>query len=137
MTRVKNTPVTHRRRKKILKQAKGYFGSKRKLFKTAKEQLMHSLVYSYHHRKKRAGDFRSLAILRINNICREKYGMSYSQFIHLANLSQILLTRKAFSEIGIHHPEYFDNIFKIIQETKELKNKLDSSKDKKTDSLAA
>jgi large subunit ribosomal protein L20 len=59
MTRAKNTPVTRRRRKKILKQAKGYFGSKHKLFKTAKEQVMRSLVYSYAHRKKRYSFFRS------------------------------------------------------------------------------
>jgi large subunit ribosomal protein L20 len=60
MTRVKNTPVTRRRRKKVLKQAKGFFGSKHKLFKTAKEQLMNALVDSYASRKKRAGDFRRL-----------------------------------------------------------------------------
>lgn len=60
MTRVKNTPVTRQRRKKVLKQAKGYFGSKHKLFKTAKEQLMNAWVDSYASRKKRAGDFRRL-----------------------------------------------------------------------------
>ena len=60
MTRATNTPATRRRRKKILKQAKGYFGSKRKLFKTAKEQLMNALDDSYAHRKKRAGCFRRL-----------------------------------------------------------------------------
>jgi large subunit ribosomal protein L20 len=60
MTRVKNTPATRRRRKKILKQAKGYFGSKHKLFKTAKEQLMHSWVYAYRDRKRRKRNFAKL-----------------------------------------------------------------------------
>lgn len=60
MTRARSTPVTKRRRKKILKQAKGYFGAKHKLFKTAKEQLMNALDDSYAHRKKRAGCFRRL-----------------------------------------------------------------------------
>jgi large subunit ribosomal protein L20 len=60
MTRVKNTPVTRQRRKKVLKQAKGYFGSKHKLFKTAKEQVMNALTDSYADRKKRAGQFRRL-----------------------------------------------------------------------------
>ncbi len=60
MTRVSNTPVTRRRRKKILKQAKGYFGSKHKLFKTAKEQLLHSLTYAYEGRKQKKRDFRRL-----------------------------------------------------------------------------
>jgi large subunit ribosomal protein L20 len=59
MNRASNTPVTRRRRKKVLKQAKGYFGSKHKLFKTAKEQVMRSLAYSYEHRKKRYPFFRS------------------------------------------------------------------------------
>ena len=60
MTRVKNSPVTRKRRKKVLKQAKGYFGAKHKLFKSAKEQVMNALDDSYAHRKKRAGQFRRL-----------------------------------------------------------------------------
>ena len=98
MTRAKNTPVTRRRRKKILQQAKGYFGSKHKLFKTAKEQLMHAWDDSYAHRKKRPGHFRRLQILRINNVCR-KHDLNYSRFIRLLTLAQIKLNRKQLAEM--------------------------------------
>ena len=71
MARVKNGAVTKARRKKVLKQAKGYFGSKHRLFKTAKEQVMHSYVYAYRDRKQNKRNFRKLWIVRINAACRE------------------------------------------------------------------
>ena len=80
MTRVKNSVATRSRRKKVLKRAKGYFGSKHRLFKTAQEQVMHSERYAFRDRKQKKRDFRKLWITRINAGCREN-GISYSRFI--------------------------------------------------------
>jgi len=107
MTRSKNTPVTRRRRKKILKQAKGFFGSKHKLFKTAKEQVMNALDDAYIGRKQRKRFFRSKVWIPRLNIDSRKYGLSYSQFIHLKKLAQIKLDRKQLSEMAISQPESF------------------------------
>ena len=80
MKRVKNSLATRARRKKVLKRAKGYFGSKHRLFKTAQEQVMHSERYAFRDRKQKKRDFRKLWITRINAGCREN-GISYSRFI--------------------------------------------------------
>lgn len=119
MTRASNTPVTRRRRKKILKQAKGYFGSKHKLFKTAKEQLMNSYFYSYRDRKQKKRDFRRLWILRINNAVRE-IGLTYSNFIRMLTLAQIKINRKQLSEMCISHPEAFTKLIYQVKEASTL-----------------
>src|SRR6266487_5365254 len=98
MTRAQNTPVTRRRKKRILKQAKGFFGSKRKLFKTAKEQVEKSLTYAYRDRKKNKSRHRQVWIMRLNAACR-KEGLNYSRFIHLLTLAQIKLNRKQLTEM--------------------------------------
>jgi large subunit ribosomal protein L20 len=98
MTRARSTPVTRRRRKKILKQAKGYFGSKHKLFKTAKEQVNRSLVYAYRDRKKNKSRRRRDWIIRLNFAC-QKHDLSYSRFIRLLTLAQIKLNRKQLTEM--------------------------------------
>ncbi|RHZ35247.1 50S ribosomal protein L20 [endosymbiont GvMRE of Glomus versiforme] len=117
MTRVSNTPVTRRRRKKILKKAKGYFGSKHKLFKTAKEQLLHSWSYAYRDRKQRKRNFRRLWITRLGNACAERkdLNLNYSRFIRLIKLAQIKLNRKQLSEMAIHRPQHFDALLTKIQ----------------------
>jgi large subunit ribosomal protein L20 len=104
--RVKGGTVTHARRKKVLKQAKGYFGSKHLLFKTAKEQVMHSLKYAYIDRRLIKRDFRKLWIKRINAACRLN-DISYSKFMHGLKLANIDLNRKMLSEIAIHDPKGF------------------------------
>jgi large subunit ribosomal protein L20 len=114
MTRATNTPATRRRRKKILKQAKGYFGSKRKLFKTAKEQLMNAQVDAFAGRKQRKRDFRHLWITRLNNACHS-HGLNYSQFIRLLTLAQIKLNRKQLSEMAIHQPQHFQSLINKVQ----------------------
>ena len=81
MPRVKGGYVTRQRRKKVLKLAKGYFGSKHTLYKTAHEQVMRSLAYAYRDRKNRKRDFRKLWISRINAACKLN-GMKYSRFIN-------------------------------------------------------
>jgi len=81
MTRVKGGTISRARHKKALKQAKGYFGSKHRLYKTAKEQVRHSMMYAYRDRRQRKRDFRKLWITRINAACRQN-DISYSKFIN-------------------------------------------------------
>ncbi len=109
MARVKNSPVTRARRKKILKQAKGYFGSKHLLFRTAKEQVFHSLKYSYIHRRTVKRDYRKLWIRRINAGCR-LVDISYSQFMYGLKLANVNINRKMLSELAINDFETFKNL---------------------------
>ena len=105
--RVKGGTVAKSRRKKILKQAKGYFGSKGTLYKTANEQVMKSLKYAYRDRKARKSNFRKLWITRINAAVR-MHDMSYSQFINGLAKAEIKLNRKVLSAIAIENPEQFE-----------------------------
>ncbi|CFW93139.1 50S ribosomal protein L20 [endosymbiont DhMRE of Dentiscutata heterogama] len=114
MTRASNTPATRRRRKKIIKQAKGYFGSKRKLFRTAQEQVNRSLVYAYRDRKVEKRRKRQDWIRRINIACR-KQGLKYSRFMRLKFLAQIKLDRKQLSEMAIHQPQHFEALINKVQ----------------------
>ena len=115
--RVKGGKVTHLRRKKVIKQAKGYFGSKHILFKTAKEQVMRSLRYAYIDRRRIKRDFRKLWIKRINAACRLN-DISYSKFMHGLKLAKIDLNRKMLSEIAIHDEKGFADLVKIAKEAK-------------------
>ena len=112
MTRVKGGPVAKNRRRKVLKQAKGYFGSKHRLFKTAQEQLFHSGEYAYRDRKNNKRNFRKLWITRINAACREN-NISYSKFINGLSKAGIEINRKMLSEIAIDNPKYFAELVKL------------------------
>lgn len=107
--RVKNSVQTRARRKKILKRAKGYFGSKHLLFKSAKEQVMHSLRYAYRDRKQVKRDYRKLWIKRINAACRMNE-ISYSKFMNGLKLANIEINRKMLSELAIDDPKAFAEI---------------------------
>lgn len=115
--RVKGGNVTHLRRKKILKQAKGYFGSKHLLFKTAKEQVMRSHTYSYVDRRNLKRDYRKLWIKRINAACRMN-DISYSKFMHGLKANKIEINRKMLSEIAIHDEAGFKDLVKIAKTAK-------------------
>ena len=138
MTRVKGGIVSRQRRKKVLKQAKGYFGSKHRLYKSAQEQLMHSGRYSFNDRKKNKGNFRKLWITRINAACRQN-DISYSKFIDGLNKAGIEINRKMLSEIAIADMNEFAKLVKLskdalegkttkkeIKETKKEENDLSS-----------
>ena len=112
--RVKNGPTTHARRKKILKSAKGYFGSKHLLFKTAREQVMRSHMYAYIDRRNIKRDFRKLWIKRINAACRLN-DISYSKFMHGLKVAKIDLNRKMLSEIAIHDPKSFTELVALAK----------------------
>lgn len=139
MPRVKGGTVARARRKKVLKQAKGYFGSKHRLFKTAHEQVMHSGQYAFRDRRQTKRNFRKLWITRINAACRENE-ISYSKFINGLNKAQITVNRKMLSELAIDNKEAFANLVAIAKdalngktyapkkEAKEVKPKAESTK---------
>ena len=106
MTRVKGGTISRARHKKALKQAKGYFGSKHKLYKTAKEQVRHSMMYAYRDRRTKKRDFRKLWITRINAACRQN-DISYSRFINGLSKAGVEINRKMLSEIAIDDPKTF------------------------------
>ena len=114
MARVKNSVATRARRKKILKRAKGYFGSKHLLFKTAKEQVLRSLRYSYIDRKKLKSDYRKLWIKRINAACRAN-DISYSRFINGLNVAGVKVNRKMLAELAINDPKAFSELVKVAK----------------------
>ncbi len=109
MPRTKGGIVTRRRRKRVLKLAKGYFGSKHTLFRTAKAQVMKSLSYAYRDRKNRKRDFRKLWIARINAGARLN-DLSYSKLMHGLKLAEIEINRKMLSELAISDPKGFANV---------------------------
>ena len=106
MARIKGAIMTRKRRNKVLKLAKGYYGSKSKLFKTAKQAVMKSGNYAYIGRKQKKRDFRRLWITRISAACKMN-GINYSTFINGLKKAGIELNRKMLSEIAIADPEGF------------------------------
>jgi len=131
MVRVKNSVATRARRKKVLKKAEGYFGSKHRLYKTAHEQVMHSERYAYRDRKQTKRNFRKLWITRINAECRNN-DISYSRFIDGLNKAGVEINRKMLSELAIQDKEAFANLVKIAKgekvETKKATPKKEAQK---------
>ena len=112
--RVKGGTITHARRKKVLKSASGYFGSKHRLFRTANEARLKALAYSYVGRRLTKRDFRKLWITRINAACR-KEDISYSRFMNGLKLANISLNRKMLSEIAIADEKGFADLVKTAK----------------------
>lgn len=138
MPRVKGGTVARARRKKVLKQAKGYFGSKHRLFKTANEQVMHSGQYAYRDRRQNKRNFRKLWIVRINAACRDN-DISYSKFMNGLKKAGIDVNRKMLSEIAIDNPKNFSELVKLSKDAldgkkKEAKETPKKVSTKKTDS---
>lgn len=120
MTRVKGGTVARARRKKVLDQAKGYFGSKHRLYKTAHEQVMHSGQYAFRDRRQNKRNFRKLWITRINAACRENE-ISYSKFINGLSKAGVTINRKMLSELAIDSPEAFSDLVTIAKDSLEGK----------------
>ncbi|MBU5427312.1 50S ribosomal protein L20 [Tissierella pigra] len=114
MARVKRAVNAKKRHKKVLKQAKGYYGAKSKLFRTANQAVMKSLNYAYIGRKQRKRDFRKLWIARINAAARLN-GMSYSKFIDGLKKANIDINRKMLSEMAIHDAAGFAKLVEIAK----------------------
>ncbi len=145
MTRVKGGTVAKNRRRKVLKQAKGYFGSKHRLFKTAQEQLFHSGDYAYRDRRQNKRNFRKLWITRINAACRAN-DISYSKFINGLTKAGIEVNRKMLSSLAIDDAASFTNLVNIAKdalngkgakevksETKEVKTETKATKEENSD----
>jgi len=131
MTRVRNGVVTKQRHKKVLKEARGYFGSKHREFKSAKEQLMHAGQYAYRDRRQKKREFRKLWIVRINAACRENE-ISYSRFIEGLNKAGIEVNRKMLSEIAINDPKAFSELVKVAKTGKVKEAKVEVKEEKVT-----
>ena len=112
MPRVTNAPESRRRRKKILKAAKGYRGGRGKLLRVATVSVMRSRQYAYRDRKRRKADFRRLWIIRINAAAREN-GLSYSTFIRGLLKAGVAIDRKILSEMAVSDPEGFSALAKM------------------------
>jgi len=106
MPRATNNVASRKRRKKVLKAARGAYGGRHRLFQNAKETNMRGMAYAYRDRKQKKRNFRQLWIQRINAACREN-GMSYSRLINGLNLAEIEIDRKMLSEIAIQDPQAF------------------------------
>jgi large subunit ribosomal protein L20 len=106
MGRVKRSVGARKKRRKVLGQAKGYFGTKKSSYRRAKEQVQRSLRYAYRDRRVRKRDFRRLWIARINAAAREQ-GLTYSDFMHGVSLAGIELNRKMLADLATHEPEAF------------------------------
>jgi len=109
MARVKGGFVTRRRHKKVLKLAKGYFGSKHRLFRTANQQVMKSLLYAYRDRRRKKRDFRRLWVTRINAAARIN-GISYSKFMYGLKLAGIDVNRKMLSDLALSDAKAFSDL---------------------------
>ena len=114
MPRSHSSVPTRHRRKKYLKAARGYYGGKHRLFKSAKEQVEKSLQYAYRDRKVRKREFRRLWIARINAAARQ-FGMSYSTFIDALNKHDIKLNRKVLADLAVHDIKAFEQIVTSVK----------------------
>ena len=115
MARVKGGYVTRRRRKKVLKLARGYFGSKHALFRTAKQQVMKSWMYAYRDRRQRKRDFRKLWIARINAAARMN-GLSYSRLMHGLKLAGVKINRKMLAYLAVNDAKAFSELAELAKQ---------------------
>ncbi|NMA91637.1 MAG: 50S ribosomal protein L20 [Firmicutes bacterium] len=115
MPRVKRGPTARKRRKKVLKLAKGYYGSKSRLFRIANQQVMKSLAYAYRDRRQRKRDFRKLWITRINAAARLN-GLSYSRFINGLKRANVSINRKLLADMAVNDRTSFDQLVKVARE---------------------
>ncbi len=114
MARVKRAVNAHKKRRVVLERASGYRGQRSRLYRKAKEQVTHSLVYNYRDRKKRKGDFRQLWIQRINAAARQ-HGMTYNRFIQGIKASGVEVDRKVLADLAVNDPTAFAALVAIAK----------------------
>ena len=114
MPKSSNSVASRKRKKKVLKQTKGFFGAKKNVFSVSKNALEKGMSYAYRDRRKKKGHFRSLWIQRINAGVRE-HGMSYSEFIGKLNKKGITLSRKVLADLAMNHPKAFEEIVNKVK----------------------
>ncbi|EIJ79214.1 50S ribosomal protein L20 [Bacillus methanolicus PB1] len=115
MPRVKGGTVTRKRRKKVLKLAKGYYGSKHTLYRVANQQVMKSLMYAYRDRRQKKRDFRKLWITRINAAARMN-GLSYSRLMHGLKLAGIEVNRKMLADLAVSDEKAFTELANVAKQ---------------------
>ena len=114
--RVKTSVASKRRKKRLLKQTKGFWGQRKNVYRRAKETLLRSLAFSYRDRKVKKRTMRSLWISRINAALREE-GVTYSKFIHSLKVKEIDLDRRVLAELAINHPDKFKQLVQSVSYT--------------------
>jgi large subunit ribosomal protein L20 len=124
MVRIKTNVYSHKRKKRVLKEAKGQFGDRSKRYKEAIKSLIGSRQYAYFDRKKKKGEYRSVWIVRLNAACRES-GITYSRFVSGLKAANITLDRKVLADLAVTQPEIFAQ---IVEKAKILKPKLATKK---------
>ncbi len=117
MPRATRVPASRKRRKKWLKRAKGFWGGRHKLYRSARETAQRALAFSTRDRKKKRRNYRSLWITRLNAACRE-HGISYSHFIAALKKSKIELNRRSLSELAIRDRNAFDQLVTLVKSVK-------------------
>jgi len=115
MARVKRSVNAHKKRREILEQASGYRGQRSRLYRKAKEQVLHSMTYSYNDRRKKKGDFRQLWIQRINAACRAE-GMTYNRFINGLKNAGVEVDRKIMAELAVSDPKAFAALVELAKQ---------------------
>jgi len=115
MAKVKRAVPAKKRHKKTLSLAKGYYGAKSRTYRAAKEQVMHSLAYSYRDRRARKRNFRRLWIVRINAAARQ-HGLSYNRFINGLKLAEVDIDRKVLSDLAVKEPDAFAELASLAKE---------------------
>jgi large subunit ribosomal protein L20 len=115
MARVKRAVNAHKKRRVVLERASGYRGQRSRLYRKAKEQMLHSMTYNYRDRKARKGDFRQLWIQRINAAARQN-GMTYNRFIQGLKASGLELDRKSLAELAVSDPAAFSAVVEIARQ---------------------
>jgi large subunit ribosomal protein L20 len=124
MVRIKTNVYSHKRKKRVLKEAKGQFGDRSKRYKEAIKSLIGSRQYAYFDRKKKKSEYRSVWVVRLNAACRES-GITYSRFISGLKSAGITLDRKVLADLCITQPEVFTQ---IVEKAKLLKPKVTTKK---------
>lgn len=115
MARVKRAVNAHKKRRVVLDRASGYRGQRSRLYRKAKEQVTHSLVYSYNHRRKKKGDFRRLWIQRINAAARAE-GLTYNRFIQGLKAAEVEVDRRMLAELAVNDSAAFSALVKIAKD---------------------
>ena len=118
MARVKRSVPSRKRRRKTLARAKGYYGNKSRSYRSANEQVMHSLQYAYRDRRARKGEFRRLWIQRINAACRQN-DTSYSRFINGLKLAEVDVDRKVLADLAVTDPAAFTALVEVANQATE------------------
>jgi len=114
MARVKRSVTGRKKRRTVLERASGYRGSRGRLYRSAREQVLHSLRYSYNDRRKRKGDFRRLWIARINAAARE-HGLSYNRLINGLKLAEVDVDRRVLSDMAVKDPAAFGVLVEVAR----------------------